>query len=106
MGSCFRFVVRLTVRLWGWIASDIHAQDDLIAKAQSERVLINGHSNQAMLLTAGEFPVIIYSDIARTEELKRKSAPSEWVTRNLTSPFWSRPPSLARRSTLPPPGCS
>src|SRR5262244_4025313 len=31
-------------------------------------------------LTAGEFPIIIYSDIARTEELKRKGAPIEWVT--------------------------
>jgi len=39
MGSCFRFVVSLTVLLWGWIASDIHAQDDLIAKAQNEREL-------------------------------------------------------------------
>jgi iron(III) transport system substrate-binding protein len=47
--------------------------------AQQDLVLINGHSNQAMLLTAGEFPVIIYSDIARTEELKRKGAPIEWV---------------------------
>ena len=41
--------------------------------------MVNGHSNQAMLLTAGEFPVIIYSDIARTEELKRKGAPIDWV---------------------------
>lgn len=47
--------------------------------AQQELVMINGHSNQAMLLTAGEFPIIIYSDIARTEELKRKGAPIEWV---------------------------
>ena len=47
--------------------------------AQQDLVLINGHSNQAMLLTAGEFPIIIYSDIARTEELKRKGAPIEWV---------------------------
>jgi iron(III) transport system substrate-binding protein len=47
--------------------------------AQQDLVLINGHSNQAMLLTAGEFPIIVYSDIARTEELKRKGAPIEWV---------------------------
>ena len=47
--------------------------------AQQDLLLINGHSNQAMLLTAGEFPIIIYSDIARTEELKRKGAPIEWV---------------------------
>jgi iron(III) transport system substrate-binding protein len=47
--------------------------------AQQELVLVNGHSNQAMLLTAGEFPIIVYSDIARTEELKRKGAPIEWV---------------------------
>jgi len=31
------------------------------------------------LSAAGEFPVIIYSDIARTEELKRKGAPIDWV---------------------------
>jgi iron(III) transport system substrate-binding protein len=47
--------------------------------ARQDLVLINGHSNQAMLLTAGEFPLIVYSDIARTEELKRKGAPIEWV---------------------------
>ena len=47
--------------------------------AQQELMLVNGHSNQAMLLTAGEFPIIIYSDIARTEELKRKGAPIDWV---------------------------
>jgi iron(III) transport system substrate-binding protein len=47
--------------------------------AQQDLMLVNGHSNQAMLLTAGEFPVIIYSDIARTEELKKKGAPIDWV---------------------------
>jgi iron(III) transport system substrate-binding protein len=47
--------------------------------AQQDLVLINGHSNQAMLLTAGEFPIMVYSDIARTEELKRKGGPIEWV---------------------------
>ncbi|SRR5581483_5664105 len=47
--------------------------------AQQDLILVNGHSNQAMLLTAGEYPIIIYSDIARTEELKRKGAPIEWV---------------------------
>ncbi len=47
--------------------------------ARQEPILVNGHSKQAVLLTAGEFPIIIYSDIARTEELKRKGAPVEWV---------------------------
>lgn len=47
--------------------------------AQQDLLLVNGHSNQAMLLTAGEFPIIVYSDIARTEELKRKGAPIDWV---------------------------
>ena len=47
--------------------------------ARQDPILINGHSKQAVLLTAGEFPIIIYSDIARTEELKRKGAPIEWV---------------------------
>jgi iron(III) transport system substrate-binding protein len=47
--------------------------------ARQDPILVNGHSKQAVLLTAGEFPVIIYSDIARTEELKRKGAPIEWV---------------------------
>lgn len=47
--------------------------------ARQEPILVNGHSKQAVLLTAGEFPIVIYSDIARTEELKRKGAPVEWV---------------------------
>jgi ABC-type Fe3+ transport system substrate-binding protein len=47
--------------------------------ARQDLILVNGHSKQAVLLTAGEFPIIIYSDIARTEELKRKGAPVEWV---------------------------
>jgi iron(III) transport system substrate-binding protein len=47
--------------------------------ARQDPILVNGHSKQAVLLTAGEFPIIIYSDIARTEELKRKGAPVEWV---------------------------
>lgn len=47
--------------------------------ARQDLIMINGHSKQAVLLTAGEFPLIVYSDIARTEELKRKAAPVEWV---------------------------
>jgi iron(III) transport system substrate-binding protein len=47
--------------------------------ARQNLVLVNGHSNQGMLLAAGEFPIIAYSDIARTEELKKKGAPVEWV---------------------------
>lgn len=47
--------------------------------ARQDLIMINGHSKQAVLLTAGEFPIIAYSDIARTEELKRKGAPVEWV---------------------------
>jgi iron(III) transport system substrate-binding protein len=47
--------------------------------AAQDLLLVNGHSNQAMLLNAGEFPIIVYSDIARTEDLKRKGAPIEWV---------------------------
>ena len=47
--------------------------------ARQDLIMVNGHSKQAVLLTAGEFPIIVYSDIARTEELKRKGAPVEWV---------------------------
>lgn len=47
--------------------------------ARQDLIMVNGHSKQAVLLTAGEFPLIVYSDIARTEELKRRSAPVEWV---------------------------
>jgi len=47
--------------------------------ARQDLIMVNGHSKQAVLLTAGEFPLIVYSDIARSEELKRKSAPVEWV---------------------------
>jgi len=43
--------------------------------SRQDLILVNGHSKQAVLLTAGEFPIIVYSDIARTEELKRKGAP-------------------------------
>ena len=64
--------------------------------------MVNGHSNQAMLLTAGEFPVIIYSDIARTEELKRKGAPIDWVEPSLISPFWYPRRLRARPNTRPP----
>ncbi|HWH79206.1 MAG TPA: extracellular solute-binding protein, partial [Candidatus Binatus sp.] len=32
--------------------------------ARQDLILINGHSKQAVLLTAGEFPIIMYSDIA------------------------------------------
>ena len=49
--------------------------------ARQDLIMVNGHSKQAVLLTAGEFPIIVYSDIARTEELKRKGAPVEWVAR-------------------------
>jgi iron(III) transport system substrate-binding protein len=47
--------------------------------ARQDLILVNGHSKQAVLLTAGEFPIIIYSDIARTEELKRRGAPVDWI---------------------------
>lgn len=47
--------------------------------ARQDLIMVNGHSKQSVLLTAGEFPLIVYSDIARTEELKRKGAPVEWV---------------------------
>jgi ABC-type Fe3+ transport system substrate-binding protein len=53
--------------------------DYLKRLARQDPILVNGHSKQAVLLTAGEFPIIIYSDIARTEELKRRGAPVEWV---------------------------
>src|SRR4030095_2543546 len=33
----------------------------------------------ALQTSAGDSPLIVYSDIARTEELKRKGAPVEWV---------------------------
>jgi ABC-type Fe3+ transport system substrate-binding protein len=47
--------------------------------SRQDLILVNGHSKQAVLLTAGEFPLIVYSDIARTEEFKRKGAPIDWV---------------------------
>jgi iron(III) transport system substrate-binding protein len=47
--------------------------------ARQDLIQVNGHSKQAVLLTAGEFAIIVYSDIARTEELKRRDAPVEWV---------------------------
>jgi len=55
------------------------AMDYFKKLARQDLIMVNGHSKQAVLLTAGEFPIIVYSDIARTEELKRKGAPVEWV---------------------------
>jgi len=59
-----------------------------------------------MLLTAGEFPIIIYSDIARTEELKRKGAPIEWVKAEPHITYWFPRQSRARLVIPPPLGCS
>jgi iron(III) transport system substrate-binding protein len=74
--------------------------------ARQDPILVNGHSKQAVLLTAGEFPIIIYSDIARTEELKRKGAPSNGFGLNRTSRSWCRRRSRAKRSIPPRPGSS
>jgi iron(III) transport system substrate-binding protein len=41
--------------------------------------LVKGHSQQTVLLSAGEFALNVYNDIARTEEYKRKGAPVAWV---------------------------
>jgi ABC-type Fe3+ transport system substrate-binding protein len=47
--------------------------------AQQDLTLIKGHSQQTVLLSAGEFSLVVYNDIARTEEYKRKGAPVAWV---------------------------
>jgi len=78
---------RISLEREEYLVTQAHAQHwgrqkaiDYFKKlAQQDLILINGHSKQAVLLTAGEFPVIVYSDIARSEELKRKGAPIEWV---------------------------
>ncbi len=61
--------------------------------------MVNGHSKQAVLLTAGEFPIIVYSDIATNrgaEEQRRAggmgAAPSPM------SRFWSPRRSPAKPS--------
>lgn len=82
-----RWKGRISLEREEYLVTQAHAQYLGPAKAleyfkklaQQDLLLVNGHSNQAMLLTAGEFPIIIYSDIARTEELKKKGAPIEWV---------------------------
>lgn len=83
-----RWKGRISLEREEYLVTQAHAQYLGQAKAieyfkklaQQELLLVNGHSNQAMLLTAGEFPLIVYSDIARTEELKRRGAPIEWVS--------------------------
>ena len=72
--------------------------------ARQDLIMVNGHSKQAVLFTAGEFPIIVYSDIARTEELKRKGAPVEWVEPNRISPCWSPRRSPVKRNIRPPRG--
>jgi iron(III) transport system substrate-binding protein len=47
--------------------------------AQQDLTLTKGHSQQTVLLSAGEFSLVVYNDIARTEEYKRKGAPVAWV---------------------------
>jgi iron(III) transport system substrate-binding protein len=82
-----RWKGRISLEREEYLVTQAHAQYLGQAKAieyfkklaQQDLLLVNGHSNQAMLLTAGEFPLIVYSDIARTEELKRRGAPIEWV---------------------------
>lgn len=83
-----RWKGRISLEREEYLVTQAHAQFLGQAKAveyfkklaQQELLLVNGHSNQAMLLTAGEFPLIVYSDIARTEELKKRGAPIEWVS--------------------------
>jgi iron(III) transport system substrate-binding protein len=83
-----RWKGRISLEREEYLVTQAHAQYLGQAKAveyfkklaQQDLLLVNGHSNQAMLLTAGEFPLIVYSDIARTEELKRRGAPIEWVS--------------------------
>ena len=47
--------------------------------ARQDLRLVKGHSQQTVLLSAGEFALNIYNDIARTEEYKKKGAPVAWV---------------------------
>jgi iron(III) transport system substrate-binding protein len=47
--------------------------------ARQDLALVKGHSQQTVLLSAGEFPLVVYNDIARSEEYKRKGAPVKWV---------------------------
>ncbi|MET0503560.1 MAG: extracellular solute-binding protein [Candidatus Binatia bacterium] len=47
--------------------------------ARQDLALVKGHSQQTVLLSAGEFPLVVYNDIARSEEYKKKGAPVAWV---------------------------
>ena len=47
--------------------------------ARQDLALVKGHSQQTVLLSAGEFSLVVYNDIARTEEYKKKGAPVNWV---------------------------
>jgi iron(III) transport system substrate-binding protein len=47
--------------------------------ARQDLRLVKGHSQQTVLLSAGEFALNVYNDIARTEEYRKKGAPVAWV---------------------------
>jgi iron(III) transport system substrate-binding protein len=55
------------------------ASDYFRKLARQDLALVKGHSQQTVLLSAGEFSLVVYNDIARTEEYKRKGAPVDWV---------------------------
>jgi len=40
MRSCFRVVIALIGVSWGWLSFEVHAQEDIVAKAQKERELV------------------------------------------------------------------
>ena len=40
MRSCFRVAIALIGFSWGWLSFEVHAQEDLVAKAQKERELV------------------------------------------------------------------
>ena len=40
MRSCFRIVIAVVTFSCGWMAFDVHSQEDLVAKAQKERELV------------------------------------------------------------------
>jgi len=40
MRSCIRVVIALIGFSWGWLLFEVHAQEDLVAKAQKERELV------------------------------------------------------------------
>jgi iron(III) transport system substrate-binding protein len=82
-----RWKGRMSLEQEEYLVTQVHLQylgkekalDYFRELARQDLTLIKGHSQQTVLLSAGEFSLVVYNDIARTEEYKKRGAPVAWV---------------------------